>query len=208
MFFFAWVTFKTLLLCLQPEFFDDFFSWNDNSIICTCPFLYLTFLLCFKPFFLLYSLDNKSYLQIFKYIFKKYYFLILLYICFRPFFLLYSLDNKSYLYEWRLTSRPGPKTRWRHARWIWRPFWKRPNGIWVVSIFKPILVTFMCPLAEFQHKGNHRFFSYFKIEKIDITFEFKLKSKLSTLTSHSAYVATETKSNGVKIDGFLPPNFL
>ena len=27
-------------------------------------------------------------------------------------------------------------------------------------------------------------------------------------TSHSAYVATETKSNGAKIDGLLPPNFL
>jgi hypothetical protein len=29
-----------------------------------------------------------------------------------------------------------------------------------------------------------------------------------TITSHSAYVATATKSNGVKIDGLLPPNFL
>ena len=28
------------------------------------------------------------------------------------------------------------------------------------------------------------------------------------ITSHSAYVATETESNGVKIDGLLPPNFL
>ena len=27
-------------------------------------------------------------------------------------------------------------------------------------------------------------------------------------TSHSAYVATETESNGAKIDGLLPPNFL
>ena len=27
-------------------------------------------------------------------------------------------------------------------------------------------------------------------------------------TSHSAYVATSTESNGVKIDGLLPPNFL
>jgi hypothetical protein len=28
------------------------------------------------------------------------------------------------------------------------------------------------------------------------------------LTSHSAYVATSTESDGVKIDGLLPPNFL
>ena len=27
-------------------------------------------------------------------------------------------------------------------------------------------------------------------------------------TSHSAYVATETESDGAKIDGLLPPNFL
>ena len=27
-------------------------------------------------------------------------------------------------------------------------------------------------------------------------------------TSHSAYVATVTESDGVKIDGLLPPNFL
>ena len=27
-------------------------------------------------------------------------------------------------------------------------------------------------------------------------------------TSHSAYVATETKLVGAKIDGLLPPNFL
>ena len=27
-------------------------------------------------------------------------------------------------------------------------------------------------------------------------------------TSHSAYVATETESNGAKIDGFLQPNLL
>ena len=27
-------------------------------------------------------------------------------------------------------------------------------------------------------------------------------------TSHSVYVATETESNGAKIDELLPPNFL
>ena len=27
-------------------------------------------------------------------------------------------------------------------------------------------------------------------------------------TSHSAYVATDTESNGAKIDGFLYPNFM
>ena len=27
-------------------------------------------------------------------------------------------------------------------------------------------------------------------------------------TSHSAYAATETESNGAKIDGLLPPNFM
>ena len=30
----------------------------------------------------------------------------------------------------------------------------------------------------------------------------------SVYTSHSAYVATATESDGVKIDGLLPPNFL
>ena len=30
----------------------------------------------------------------------------------------------------------------------------------------------------------------------------------SIFTSHSAYVATETESNGAKIDGLLPPNFM
>ena len=30
----------------------------------------------------------------------------------------------------------------------------------------------------------------------------------SGYTSHSAYVATETESNGANIDGLLPPNFL
>ena len=29
-----------------------------------------------------------------------------------------------------------------------------------------------------------------------------------TLFSHSAYVATSTESHGVKIDGFLHPNFM
>ena len=33
-------------------------------------------------------------------------------------------------------------------------------------------------------------------------------TKQSFCTSHSAYVATSTESNGVKIDGLLPPNFL
>ena len=27
-------------------------------------------------------------------------------------------------------------------------------------------------------------------------------------TSHSAYIATDTESNGAKIDGFLYPNFM
>ena len=31
---------------------------------------------------------------------------------------------------------------------------------------------------------------------------------LSTLTSHSAYAATETELYAAKIDGLLPPNFL
>ena len=30
----------------------------------------------------------------------------------------------------------------------------------------------------------------------------------SDCTSHSAYVATSTESHGVKIDGFLYPNFM
>ena len=38
----------------------------------------------------------------------------------------------------------------------------------------------------------------------------KKESKASNFlgTSHSAYVATETESNGAKIDGLLPPNFM
>ena len=34
------------------------------------------------------------------------------------------------------------------------------------------------------------------------------KFPFPAFTSHSAYVATETESDGVKIDGLLPPNFL
>ena len=34
------------------------------------------------------------------------------------------------------------------------------------------------------------------------------KQSISDPTSHSAYAATETESNGAKIDGLLPPNFL
>ena len=37
---------------------------------------------------------------------------------------------------------------------------------------------------------------------------YKNKKLCSSLTSHSAYVATATESDGVKIDGLLPPNFL
>ena len=36
-----------------------------------------------------------------------------------------------------------------------------------------------------------------------VTFEYE-----QNITSHSAYAATETESNGAKIDGLLPPNFL
>ena len=39
-------------------------------------------------------------------------------------------------------------------------------------------------------------------------FRLKHKNKYSKLTSHSAYVATSTESYGVKIDGFLHPNFV
>ena len=35
----------------------------------------------------------------------------------------------------------------------------------------------------------------------------KLRLRLH-YTSHSAYDATETESNGAKIDGLLPPNFM
>ena len=34
------------------------------------------------------------------------------------------------------------------------------------------------------------------------------QGKNTYYTSHSAYVATATESDGVKIDGLLPPNFL
>ena len=34
------------------------------------------------------------------------------------------------------------------------------------------------------------------------------KFEFSLNTSHSAYVTTATESDGVKIDGLLPPNFL
>ena len=33
-------------------------------------------------------------------------------------------------------------------------------------------------------------------------------AEYSKFTGHSAYVATETESDGAKIDGLLPPNFL
>ena len=35
-----------------------------------------------------------------------------------------------------------------------------------------------------------------------------LLPEYTVFTSHSAYVATATESDGVKIDGLLPPNFL
>ena len=44
-----------------------------------------------------------------------------------------------------------------------------------------------------------------------VVMSFKLGTVLVThskYTSHSAYVATSTKSDGVKIDGFLYPNFM
>ena len=43
-----------------------------------------------------------------------------------------------------------------------------------------------------------------------LSFSFKVwwLSKPQPLTGHSAYVATSTKSNGVKIDGFFYPNFM
>ena len=41
-----------------------------------------------------------------------------------------------------------------------------------------------------------------------VNFLRSLEQFIQTVTSHSAYAATETKSNGVKIDGLLPPNFL
>ena len=34
------------------------------------------------------------------------------------------------------------------------------------------------------------------------------KKNCPKFTSHSAYVATSTESHGVKIDGFLYPNFM
>ena len=41
--------------------------------------------------------------------------------------------------------------------------------------------------------------------KIDHVFLLDITSQL---TSHSAYVATSTELHGVKIDGFLYPNFM
>ena len=38
--------------------------------------------------------------------------------------------------------------------------------------------------------------------------DLKKKIQSSSVTSHSAYVATETELVGAKIDGLLPPNFL
>ena len=47
------------------------------------------------------------------------------------------------------------------------------------------------------------------IEKIKILRDIlELPAKHHYYTSHSAYVATATESDGVKIDGLLPPNFL
>ena len=48
-------------------------------------------------------------------------------------------------------------------------------------------------------------FNYVLLDIDSIFFENELPC---TLTSHSAYDATSTKSNGVKIDGFLYPNLM
>ena len=43
---------------------------------------------------------------------------------------------------------------------------------------------------------------------VDFALREKLVKQNCKYTSHSAYAATETESNGAKSDGLLPPNFL
>ena len=49
---------------------------------------------------------------------------------------------------------------------------------------------------QFQKARRHWFYKIFKNDNVQ------------GLTSHSAYVATETELYGAKLDGLLPPNFL
>ena len=45
-------------------------------------------------------------------------------------------------------------------------------------------------------------------KSLSLIFPQNLIEKYRHLTSHAAYVATETELYGAKIDGLLPPNFL
>ena len=51
------------------------------------------------------------------------------------------------------------------------------------------------------------FLADFKHRKLNLPTLNKVEIR-SKVTSHSAYVATETELVGAKIDGLLPPNFL
>ena len=55
---------------------------------------------------------------------------------------------------------------------------------------------------------HEKYFGLHCRERLHIQLRFHLKLHQITLTGHSAYVATSTESDGVKVDGFLYPNFM
>ena len=59
-------------------------------------------------------------------------------------------------------------------------------------------------------KGSETFdfVSILPDDQLQEIMENPLLAKVWINTSHSAYVATETESNGAKIDGFFYPNFM
>ena len=64
----------------------------------------------------------------------------------------------------------------------------------------------VCPIEN--NTNLNSIFCLIKSSKFDFIFSPAFYLIMWLITSHSAYVATETESNGVKIDGLLPPSFL
>ena len=83
----------------------------------------------------------------------------------------------------------------------WNIFLKTCSSIVFIQLLQNLIGKILINLTLFitrclNEKGFNQRLDFFSIQIH------------SSDTSHSAYVATSTKSNGVKIDGLLPPNFL
>ena len=66
------------------------------------------------------------------------------------------------------------------------------------------ICNFCCPLTQIQTHNKLELLKTFHLIVSLIVFFIRW---IHFCTSHSAYVATETESNGAKIDGLLPPIF-